>query len=80
MSDNIKSFGGALLRQAQMKENMTTIEKYSNSRFGHIERKRKAFNEVVVVFDDVKGEIYSKHSTMEGAKDSLAKLNRKKRS
>ena len=60
-------------------KNMTTIEKYSNSRFGHIERKRDAFNEVVIVFDDVKGEIHSKHSTMGGAKDSLAKLNRKKK-
>lgn len=58
---------------------MTTVEKYSNSRFGHIERKRDAFNEVVIVFDDVKGEVYSKHSTMAGAKDSLAQLNRKHR-
>ena len=55
---------------------MTTVEKYSNSRFGHIERKRDAFNEVVIVFDDVKGEVFSKHSTMEGAKNCLAELNR----
>jgi hypothetical protein len=57
------------------------VERYRVTRFAHIERRQDAFNQECIVIDDVTGKSHSVHTTMEGAKHSLAQLElREKRS
>jgi hypothetical protein len=55
------------------------VERYSTSRFAHIERREDAYNQECVVFNSLTGESHSVHATMEGAKHSLGQLDLKLR-
>ena len=50
------------------------VERYSVTRFAHVERRQDAFNQECNVINDVTGKSHSTHATMEGAKHSLAQL------
>ena len=70
------------INQNQIETNMnqkTLVEKYSTSRFAHIERRRDAYNEVCIVVNDVTGESHGTCRTMEGAKHILSQLDLKLR-
>jgi len=49
-------------------------ERYRVTRFAHIERRKDAFNQECNVINDVTGKNHSTHTTMEGAKHSLNRL------
>jgi len=55
------------------------VEKYSKSRFAHIERRQDVYNQECIVINDVTGKSHSVHVTMEGAKHSLDGLDLKLR-
>jgi len=55
------------------------VERYSATRFAHIERREDAYNQECNVINDVTGKSHSTHATMEGAKHSLDQLDLKLR-